>query len=399
MAGLARRLAAPIAARLLKRLTGLPPSALDSKLRQESAAGPAHASTRAPILLQRTGFLLHTPELLNHFSCVMELLPRGRVDLVVCRDAHGSTEVERAASRLRASVHTVDQVLASGKRYECLVSNHPIMLGDPSILKHLGATNVRFMYAAGKSGWNFSSWNSLYDLILCYGPYHASEFAKRTSAVIVQMGYPRMDRYFTDHVDLAQLKKRFNCEPAKQTVVWLPTWKALSSVGLFDEQIAALAGKYNVIVKVHPLMPGDEPDRVTRLRRHTFTHLITDASDNLPLYQLADFMLFDYGGPPFAGLYTDKRMLLLNVPNAARDQLAGEDSPDIALRQTIANVDASTSGDIAQLLGDKDLWDKQRKQRDQLRKLYFAPYYGFSAMVAALTLSNINHVLAPRGSA
>jgi len=398
MAGLARRLAAPIAARLLKRLTGLPPSVLDPKVRHGSAAMRAYAPTQAPALLERTGFLLHTPELLNHFNCVMELLPRGSFDLVVCRDADGSEEVKHTASRLKAKVYTVGDVLSSGKRYECLVSNHPVMLGDPALLKHVGATNVRFMYAAGKSGWNFGDWNSLYDLILCYGPYHADEFAKRTDAVVVQMGYPRMDRYFNELSDLEELKKRFSCDPSKRTVVWLPTWKALSSVGLFDGQVAALTAKYNVIVKVHPLMPGDEPDRVTRLKQHTFTCLITDASDNLPLYKVADFMLFDYGGPPFAGLYTDKRMLLLNVPDAARDQLAGADSPDIALRRTIASIDAR-SGDIAQLLDNEGLWEQQRKQRADLRKLYFAPYYGFSARVAALTLSNVNHIVASRGRA
>jgi hypothetical protein len=297
-----------------------------------------------------------------------------------------------AAARWKARIFTVREVLESSRRYEYMVSNHPVMLGDPRILKHLAAKNVRFMYAAGKSAWNFSSWNALYDLILCFGPYHAAEFAKRTDAVVLQMGYPRLDGFFTTTIDLDHLKKRFHCDPAKQTVVWLPTWKALSSVGSFDRHVSALTAKYNVVVKVHPLMSGDEPHRVAAVRQYPFTHFIADASDNLPLYMLADFMLFDYGGPPFAGLYTDKRMVLLNAPNAEQNELTGEDSPDISLRRTIVNIDAE-GGDIARLLTDDTLWEAQKGQRQALRKQYFAPFYGFSARVAALALSNLNHIL------
>ncbi len=322
----------------------------------------------------------------------MDLLPAGSFDLVVCRDAENSSEINAAAARWKARISTIRDIELSGGRYDWLVSNHSTMLGDPSIFKRLAAINVRFMYAAGKSGWNLSGWNNVYDLILCFGPFHASEFAKRTSAVIVQMGYPRLDGYFNETTDAPRLKKRFNCDPAKQTVVWLPTWRELSSVGLFDRQVSALIEKYNVVVKLHPLMPGTEPERVTALKRYPFTHLITDASDNLPLYKLADFMLFDYGGPPFAGIYTDKRMLLLNVPDAEKDALAGEDSPDVTLRRTISNVDPG-DGDIAQLLGDAQVWEAQKKQRQALRKLYFAPYHGFSARVAALALSNLHHIL------
>jgi hypothetical protein len=155
-----------------------------------------------------------------------------------------------------------------------------------------------------------------------------------------------------------------------------------------------LTAKYNVVVKVHPLMPGSEPERVAALRQHPFTDFIADASDNLPLYQLADFMLFDYGGPPFAGIYTDKRMVLLNVPQAEKDALTGEDSTDISIRRTIVNVDAD-DGDLARLLADDEMWAAQKAQRQALRKLYFAPYYGFSAQIAASALSNLDQILGP----
>jgi len=327
----------------------------------------------------------------------MDLLPAGSFDLVVCRDAENSPEMEQAAARWKCKIITATQVLSLGGRYDWMVSNHPTMLGDVSLFKRLAAIHVRFMYAVGKSGWNLSGWNSVYDAILCFGPYHANALAKRTDAVIVQMGYPRLDAYFNESADLDALRKRFHCDPTKQTVVWLPTWKELSSVGRYDEQVSALTTRYNVVVKVHPLMVSTEPQRVAALRRFKFTHLITDPSDNVPLYKLADFMLFDYGGPPFAAVYTDKRMLLLNAPDAEKDPLTGADSPDITIRKTIANVDAH-DGDIAGKLADDRLWLAQKAQRGLLRREYFAPYYGFSSRVAALALSSVEHIVGAKQS-
>jgi len=341
-------------------------------------------------LIDRIGFLVHSAELLNHFGCVWELLPRGSFDVLL----HGEAESLKKAefSRWECRVGSTAENLDSRTRYRYLVSNHPISLGEWPLIKLLGSVNVRFMYAAGKSGWNLLGWNDLYDVILCFGPYHAAAFEKCSEAVVLQMGYPRFDRYFTTKPDIGELQERYGCSPSKKTVVWLPTWKTLSSVGFFDQEISALTETYNVVVKLHPLMPGSEPDRVTALKRHPFTRLIADSSDNLPLYQLADYMLFDYGGPPFGAIYTDKNMILLNVPNAENDELTGIGSPDIRIRQNLVNVNAGERA-IARLLADDSIWQKQRHVRRAIRKVYFAPYFGFSSKVAASALLNLDSIV------
>ena len=139
------------------------------------------------------------------------------------------------------------------------------------MIRELGEYNIRFMYAAGKSGWNLSDWNSLYDLILCFGPFHAEAFANCTDGIVLQMGYPRFDRFFTATVDKAELNARYGCDPARKCVVWLPTWKTLSSVGPFGDEISALMNNYNVVVKLHPLMAESEPECVRTLAKLKFT--------------------------------------------------------------------------------------------------------------------------------
>jgi len=318
------------------------------------------------------------------------LPPRGSFDVLLHGEAVRLKQAE--FSRWACMVGSTADVLRTRTRYRYLVSNHPVVLGESPLIKVLGSANVRFMYAAGKSGWNLLGWNDLYDVILCFGPYHAAAFEKCSDAIVLQMGYPRFDRYFTTTPDKRELQKQYGCDPLKKTVVWLPTWKSLSSVGLFDLEISSLTEQYNVVVKLHPLMLESEPERVTALRRHAFTRLITDSSDNLPLYQLADYMLFDYGGPPFGAIYTDKNMILLNVPDAEKDELTGTGSPDIRIRRDLVNVRAGEQA-IARLLADESVWKAQRSARRAIRKVFFAPYFGFSSRRAASALLNLGSVL------
>lgn len=339
-----------------------------------------------------TAFLLHSLELVNHYAPVWDRLPPGSFDIVLFE-----IEKDAATAATRAwncRLWSADEAIRAGCKFRFLVSNHPAVgTYNPPLVQQIAEHNVRFMYAAGKIGWNLSSWNELYDAILCFGPYHAEVFSERFDATIIQMGYPRFDRYFNEKPDLPALRSQYGCDPNKPTIVWLPTWKALSSVGHFDEEIGALATKYNVIVKVHPLMPYTEPHRVQTLAHQPLTRLITDHSDNLPLYQLADFMLFDYGGPPMAALYTDKNFLLLDVPDASQDIFTGAQSPDVTLRRYFAHLSAG-SGNLEELLADDALWDEHRAIRTELRRKYFAPHYGFSAHVAAQALMHMDKVIA-----
>ena len=331
----------------------------------------------------RIGFLVHTWEIANHYKNVWRLLPPESFDIVLYGDADTSEGLPADCTPWKTNLVSAKVTLAAKQRYKILVSPHPIDPAGPTpLIKMLGEINVRFLYAAGKFGWNMREWNQLYDVIMCFGPYHAAQFARICAARVVEMGYPRFDPYFTNPFDREATLSRFGCDPTKKTVVWLPTWLELSSIGWFDEEVSTLSRTYNVVVKVHPLMPGSEPERVQALLRHPFTHVITDATDNLPLYQMADYMLFDYGGPPFAGIYTDKKMLLLNVPNADLDELAGANSPDIQLRKHIVSVQ-HTEKCIVSLLEDDSHWEAQQDVRRKLRDTYFAPFYGTSSNVAA----------------
>ena len=187
-------------------------------------------------VIDKIAFLVHSKELLNHFSCIWDALPQDSFDVLL----HGEADLPAgeafalALPGLPYDGHT---------RQEAQVS----ISGVESSRRHLGRTvdqatgpgQRAFHVRCGKIRLEPLSWNALYDVILCFGPYHAGYFSRHTKATIVQIGYPRLDRYFTSPSDAAALSSSLGCAPDKKTVVWLPTHGAVSSLGHFNEEIAA----------------------------------------------------------------------------------------------------------------------------------------------------------------
>ncbi|NMH59634.1 CDP-glycerol glycerophosphotransferase family protein [Alteromonas ponticola] len=330
----------------------------------------------------------------NHYRPVWKKLKKNSFDLVLFGEQN-NREISRnmaASEGFRAVDHEL--ILESEQKYSVLVSNHSMFEHKrKSINFSLGVMQVRFMYALGKAKHNFSSWNNDYDLILCFGPYQAERLKQCCSATIFQMGYPRYDGYFTDMLNKDEIKRELGLDERRKTIVWLPTWKELSSIDKFAPAMSLLSTKYNVIVKTHPLAAEEEPERVNKLKEFKFTKVITEIYDNLNLYTVSDWVVADYGGPAFGAIYLDKPLLLLNMPNAEDDALTGEDSPDILLRNQIVNIDAQHSWQIEKILSQEQVWQKQATSRQALRRQHFYPSYGFSADLAAVAIQNVQQIL------
>ena len=353
-------------------------------------------------IIERPAFLLNTAEIANHYAPIWKELQDHPFDILLNDGVELPSQI--SFEGLPVKIRSTRAVLALGMRYRVLVSNHfqgyndgkvrvpftsfriPIRKPAPFI-KMLGVQNIRMLYAAGKLGWNLRDWNALYDGILCFGPRHASLFREKFALPVFEMGYPRFDSYFSTLIDKSSFIASLGGNPDLKTIVWLPTWKTLSSVGHFNAEIAELAKTCNVIVKVHPLMMHDEPDRVSELNQLGLTAIIKDARDNIPLYQAADVMLFDYGGPAFGGIYASKRFVLLNVPGASDDPLTGQDSSDIALREHFRNVEPG-SGALQRVLNDGDSWAEHDEACNVWSHEYFAPFRGTSATRAASAIRN-----------
>lgn len=342
-------------------------------------------------------FIINSVEFVNHYRLVWQELGSGTFDVIAGGMEERPEDICAFVQSQGFPCRTIGDVLAKRDRYAHLVSHHPFMSGELASISQLADRQIRFMYGLGKGGWNFSDWNRLYDAILCFGPHQKEALSTVTDSLLIEMGYPRFDRFFHGEFDREALMQAYGCNPSRRTLVWLPTWSDLASIGRYQDAMSALTRTFNVVVKLHPFMRHKSPQEVEELKRREFTAIIDEPIDNVALYVLADWIVADYGGPMFGALYTDRRLLLLDLPGTAGHEFLGENSPDLMLRKVIPCATDPDANRILALLLDEPLWQQQRAVAAALRKELFAPYYGCSAKVAAAVLSNLDSILRLQG--
>lgn len=351
------------------------------------------------LVINKIGFLLHMADIGFHYQNIWEYLEVDKFDIIIYTDSPEEPgDKENILNFFGDKYNCVNyhDIVNQEYVYKYLVSHQFISYvngneNEGPIIKRLGLINIRMMYALGKSKWNYDEWNSYYDMILCYGPYQADHL-KRFDNIKLAIGYPRYDKYFNGSIDKNNLLLNLGCDINKKTIVWLPTYSSLSSIDLYAENIARFSNKYNVIVKPHPGVILLEPERKALLEKLPFTNFIKENYDNLFLFKVADYVFCDYGGTCFGALYLDKNFLFLNLPDAKNNPNLGNDSAEIEIRDKIVNLDFEDVGLIEQKLDDADLWNSQKKTREELRNVFFAPYYGFSSKMVSVILKNFDEV-------
>lgn len=361
----------------------------------------------------KLAFLLHHQEMLYHFAPVLKLLDPAEVDLIRFEAGSGS-ELARKLAELPFACYDAEDLLEQGIGYQVLVTHH---LHGPRrkvvtdadgrrelrcgmLIRMLGQRNVRFMYGMGSDHWNYSPWNELYDAFLCHGPMQSEQLAGFRGEKLL-MGYPRYDAFFRQPCDRAGWLARLGCDPARPVVVWLPTLQSYyGTIPHFAAAVSRLGADYNVIVKPHPFSWLGETEYLAALAPYHYTQLVRESLDNLILFQLADYVLADYGGSAFSALYTDSRLILLDHPEHPGPLAAaarGRDS-DHWLRGFIPHLGPEQAAQLPELLASQRLWSEQQRTRAWLQRQLFAPGYGYSAEIGAELLRRILTTDTPQGA-
>jgi CDP-Glycerol:Poly(glycerophosphate) glycerophosphotransferase len=341
-------------------------------------------------------FVINTAESVNHYGAIWRCLAASgdAFEVVAGGMEEPSADIRDAVVAAGAPCLTMEEALGRGRHYRTVVSHHPFMTGLLRDVAPLGDRHVRLMYGLGKAAWNFAPWNDLYEVILCFGPFQRDQLADVTGSLLVEVGYPRFDPFFQGRFDPATERARFGCDPARETLVWMPTWSDLSSTGAHAESMLALAGRWNVVLKLHPFVRFHQPDEVERLRAMPFAAVIAEPIDNVALYAMADWIVADYGGPMFGAIYTDRDLILLDVAASAGNELLGPGSPELMLRNVLPSVAEPDPDAVAAVLGDPGERRRQRDVRAALRRDLFAPFYGFAADMAAEAIRRTDEMLA-----
>ncbi|WP_341516645.1 glycosyltransferase family 2 protein [Citrobacter gillenii] len=260
----------------------------------------------------------------------------------------------------------ISEVIQQRKRFKCLVSPY-----YTPALKDLADIHVRAMYGLAKEEWNHAWWNTFYHRILCYSHYSKQALDINGSAKVV--GNPRFDRWHQGHVETS-LPASLKFDAKKPTLLYAPTYGALSSLPHWAEKLSHLSHDFNIICKLHhgTCSRPEEAASLT-LARKCFKNR-TDAPDHvLPLLAKADYVLTDNSGFIFDALHANKRVILLDWPGmqALLDGQKSYSSPRSADQQIRAILPvASDMVELRNLLSSSNDWNALQAPLDEIRQLY-----------------------------
>jgi hypothetical protein len=277
--------------------------------------------------------------------------------------------------------------------YKYLVTDH-LFLHDYKLPQELATRQIRFISELGYDRLQLGNYNRLYDLIICFGRYQQQKlkFCGRTR--FEQVGWPRYDLWYQHpEVDREGLLEKLNCDRYRPIVVWLPTFGELCSIDAYAETIGKLSDRYNIVVKPHDYTLLEEPERVELLKKLKLQAVITEPFDELQLYFVADCILSDYGNAPFGAVYTEHKLILLDLPDAYLNEFTGMGSSDIVLRNHYPSVDAGDNPDVLIRLIEGESYKLDKVRLNRLRDRLFGPLYGRSAQSAATILRAIDQFL------
>ena len=173
---------------------------------------------------------------------------------------------------------------------------------------------VRVMYTQAKDLWNFGPWSAYFDLILAYGSYSQKFLSIYNNSVVA--GNPKFDDWFSNEIDEESLEELKNSlDPAKKTVLYLPTTGMLSSLNLMTQSLNSVSDEYNIIVKAHHDTYLYEQDRLAPYKENSRIIIKSDRDDILPLLKVADFVISDNSGAIFDAILADRPIILIDFLN------------------------------------------------------------------------------------
>ncbi|MCB1131037.1 MAG: CDP-glycerol glycerophosphotransferase family protein [Verrucomicrobiae bacterium] len=191
-------------------------------------------------------------------------------------------------------------------------------------------------YGYAKEAHNFGAWRSFADVCMTFGPYASQKVTPFCHAAPI--GNPRFECW-----DESSFRTRAadrlagRLDPAKKTLLYAPTWGALSSIKEFAKAIRALSAEYNVILKVHHNTQRFDASTLDDLRGE-FGCIHGADEDIVELLAVSDALLSDFSGAIFDAIYGRVPVLLLGTaaPESTSDGFSLEQARRDELGEQVA---------------------------------------------------------------
>lgn len=341
----------------------------------------------------RLAVLWHSSEMYFHYRSVLKHLNPAEFEIVMTVPEREMVDLIKKENYQFA---LLPDVLNQQKKYPYTLSNHFISArktpqgGTQYLPQVLGQKHIRLMYALGKDYWNYASWNQLYDVHLCFGPWQKQRLLGFDSHVF-EVGYPRYDDFFNLKHSQKVLKEQMGLSLDKPVWVWLPT-RNEHAIEWFAPVLASLQNEAQILVKPHPFTLKEEPQLLQTLREQ-FEIVIDFPVDNQWLYAIADWVLCDLGGPPFGAIYTQTPLLLLDDGESLAVAKSNDFASELYLREQLTCWSRQNLVDSHRNLHETSFKQACLAKQDTLFPQFFAQTRGVSGEKAAFILNNLERIL------
>jgi hypothetical protein len=398
-------------------------------------------------LINKVAFMVHEPNMFAHYSSVWAEMDRDSFVIVLTgvfsnseKGEHGTGEFLNKVNSLGYEVTYLSDIVARNIKYEYVVSNHILGGRSPYPESHYqlamrnirnavkksinlfnrysgrdkryqisnldsvqypplqaGIKQIRFMYGADISdAWSLDAWNEIYDLFLCHGPNDEMHLKKRFEGKTAVMGYPRYDRYFSADLKVDDVIAEFGIDPAKSTILWMPTYDAFKeqvcSIPYFANEISQLKHNFNIIVRPHPISFRVDREGIELLESLGFNIDRDPTRDMNKLFRVAETVLCDQGGSAFGALYLGKKLVFLKTP-AVDTATVVKESSNLDLMKYFPVLEVGQVETLGALINDTDYWVNCLAFGRELSDKYFANYRGSSSRVIAKILTKLDTTL------
>jgi hypothetical protein len=229
-----------------------------------------------------------------------------------------------------------------------------------------------------KSKYPENQWKDIFDIYLCHSNIDQNLITdKFYKAKCIKIGYPRYDNV----PSINEAKKNIyneirSIDSTKPLILWMPTFikingKIIDNIEAWIPIIEKLLDKYNVLISVHPKLAVMNPAIVTYLTELGFLVDATKGRNLGTLYQSADLVLADYGGPVLSTIYMKKKLILLNSPNTEYANWRKERMyVDDDVRNDVYSFDINDSMTFIEQI-NTSIEDNDILKRDILKAQYF----------------------------
>jgi hypothetical protein len=306
--------------------------------------------------MMKVAFIVTNPFQVIQFEHVARVFPEATF-LVVMKNQSlvgpGRQRMEAIGCRIEAlkpkMMPLIDGV------YDLVFFQSPFPLMEKLVHSRL----VSLQYGLAKERHNYGEWRALADMNLMYGAYSAGITEHFSPSFAV--GNPKFDPWPALHQPAAvdQSKRTLGLDPAKPTVLYMPTWGDLGSAPELVPALARLQSRYNVIVKMHHNDDVSRPAVRAAALAAGVSLLFDGAADQLPLLSVADLVISDFSGAIFDAVYARVPVLLYQGGAETKTGLQKFDTQSLEYRRRgeIGRVCESVpalADAIAAALADRD---------------------------------------------